>query len=82
VNTDRSPPSRETRRQADRPALHRRIPDAGSFGARWFGHPDSMSETSPQQDKDYDPEADPDTDPPETGEQVEADADRDQAEGE
>jgi hypothetical protein len=41
-----------------------------------------MSETTPAQDKDYDPEADPDTDPPKTGEQVEADDDRDQAEGE
>jgi hypothetical protein len=41
-----------------------------------------MTETTPEQDKDYDPEADPDTDPPKTAEQVEADEDRDQAEGE
>jgi hypothetical protein len=41
-----------------------------------------MTETKPEQDQDYDPEADPDTDPPATGETVEADEDRDQAEGE
>jgi hypothetical protein len=41
-----------------------------------------MLETTPQPDQDYDPEADPDTDPPATGEAVEADEDRDQAEGE
>jgi len=39
-----------------------------------------MSETPPKQD--YDPEQDPDTDPPATGDAVEADEDRDQAEGE
>ena len=41
-----------------------------------------MSETPPEQDKDYDPEVDPDTDPPATQDTVEADEDRDQAEGE
>ena len=38
--------------------------------------------TKPPREPDYEPEEDPDTDPPETAETVEADEDRDQAEGE
>jgi hypothetical protein len=41
-----------------------------------------MNDTRPETDKDYDPETDPDTDPPKTGERVDANEDRDQAEGE
>jgi hypothetical protein len=41
-----------------------------------------MTETTPDRDNGYDPEADPDTEPPATEEIVEADEDRDQAEGE
>jgi hypothetical protein len=44
------------------------------------GQSAGMTETPPE--TDYDPEEDPDTDPPQTGEAVEADEDRDQAEGE
>jgi hypothetical protein len=41
-----------------------------------------MTESKPEPDQDYDPEADPDTEPPATADTVEADEDRDQAEGE
>jgi hypothetical protein len=41
-----------------------------------------MTETPRSDDQEYEPEADPDTDPPATGDTVEADEDRDQAEGE
>src|SRR4051812_14494051 len=61
-------------------ARARRFPDNGRSRSGRHGQRMPMTETKPQQDQDYDPEADPDTDPPVTGETVEADEDRDQAE--
>jgi hypothetical protein len=74
------PPSHRERRRAY-PSTLRSIP-GGLVRARQGGQPENMSETTPEQNRDYDPEADPDTDRPKMGEQVEADEDRDQAEGE
>jgi hypothetical protein len=56
--------------------------NAVGFCCAHCGQPRDMTETPPERDTDYDPEADPDTDPPATGDAVEADEDRDQAEGE
>jgi hypothetical protein len=47
-----------------------------------LGRTRATTETTPDRDSDYDPDADPDTDPPATEETVQADEDRDQAEGE